>query len=214
MTCHDCGQQFSGARCGCGSRMPVERTELPQDGFRSVVSRKTGIRYYLCTWSHGCNMPCTTMAECAGSILCRWHALCRDAPDQAGNVEVFAAWLERMQEAYPSRGWWGAPLDLLWPVLMGTNLMPEDRTMGPAMIGGGFLTREQFGHDLYEAVKAAASRQQALQNAQMYARKGLSGQAALEEKRAQGYFQDLEAIVSKETIAPKDLSRLMQQYGC
>ena len=76
------------------------------------------------------------------------------------------------------------------------------------------ITKEEFGLDLFNAIYAASARQQCLKNAEMYRGKGLTGQAALEEKRAQGYFQELEAIVSKETIAPADLTRIMAQYGC
>ena len=76
------------------------------------------------------------------------------------------------------------------------------------------LSKDEFGLDLFQAIYAASARLQCLKNAEMYTAKGLTGQAALEEKRAHGYFQELEAIVSKETIAPADLSQIMQQYGC
>lgn len=76
------------------------------------------------------------------------------------------------------------------------------------------ITRGEFGEDLFNAIYAASARQQCLKNAEMYREKGLAGQAALEEKKAQQYFTDLETAVSHETIAPADLTKIMERYGC
>lgn len=78
----------------------------------------------------------------------------------------------------------------------------------------GFVTKEEFGMDAFSAIYAASARQQCLQNADVFRGKGLSGQAAIEEKKAQEHFRDLEAAVSKETIAPADLTKIMELYGC
>lgn len=213
MTCNLCGTAFSGAKCGCGWVSP--RTfEERNESLRSVTSKKTGIRYYLCTWSRGCNMPCTTMPEIAGSILCRWHEVCRYAPDQASNEETFAAWFTRMKEDYPSQGWWGAPIELVWPVLQGINLMPEEKPMLTHGTSSGHMTREEFGVDLYEAIKTAAAHQQARNNVQMYLRHGKAKKAEMEEQKVGVLFKDLHRIMSKGTIAPADTKAIMQRYQC
>lgn len=212
MTCNECGQGYTGARCACGYTPPRAQNE-PRNDLRSVVSRKTGIRYYLCSWSHGCNMPCTTMPEIAESILCRWHEVCRYAPDQASSEETFAAWFNRMKEDYPSHGWWGAPIELVWPVLQGTNLMPEEgKIMLTHGTSSGHMTREEFGLDLYEAIKTAAAHQQARNNVQMYLRHGKAKKAELEEQKVGVLFKDLHRVMSKGTIAPADSKAIMRRY--
>ena len=211
MICERCQSDYNGSRCSCGYT-PPKALEGPTNDLRSVVSKRTGIRYYLCTWRQGCNMPCTTMADVAGSILCRWHERCRDAPDQAMNQEACASWLERMQEAYPSKGWWGAPLALIWPVLMGSNPMTDTPVQTPARLSSGYMTREEFGEDLYEAIKTAAAHQQAVANVQMYKRHGKAELADEETNAAARLHGQLQHILAKQTIPPNDVREILRRY--
>lgn len=118
MTCGKCGEEFTGEQCSCGYVRKAMPAQSPH-ALRSVVSTKTGIRYYLCTWSSGCLMPVTTMADSADRCLCRWHSQCLNAPDQAANQQAFTSWLTHMQAQYPSRGWWGWEAASLWSVVTG-----------------------------------------------------------------------------------------------
>lgn len=97
-------------------------TEPTQGAGRSILSTKSGVRWYLCDWSSGCNMPCRTNPHGGGDQLCRWHQHCARATESPGlwsNSSRFAQWLDEMQAAYPSTGYWSLPYDRLWPVVTG-----------------------------------------------------------------------------------------------
>ncbi len=108
--CDRCGNE----PCTCQSGMLVAPH---RDRMRSVKSTKSGVRWYLCEWSQGCNIPCRTNPS--GDPLCRWHEHCKNKEDHARNPEACRDWLAWMQKGYPSTGWWGWDFDRLWPVLTG-----------------------------------------------------------------------------------------------
>lgn len=87
---------------------------------RTTVSEKTGVTYQLCCWNHCCQMPVTTTLG-NYDTYCRWHRRCLTFPEQAANFEIFAMYLQGMQQAYPSTGWWGWSAEQLWPVLQGVQ---------------------------------------------------------------------------------------------
>jgi hypothetical protein len=153
------------------------------------------------------------MADVAGSILCRWHEVCRYAPDQASNMEAFVSWFERMKEDYPSRGWWGAPMEMVWPVLLGTNLMQEAPMQLPGK-SSPHMTRDEFGVDLYEAIKTASAHQQAVNNVAMYQRHGKANKAELEAQKAAHLFTDLQRLIDRPTIRAADKKEIMRRYPC
>lgn len=90
---------------------------------RTATSPKTGVTYQLCSWNACCQMPVTTSIG-EYDAYCRWHRRCLTFPEQASNFELFAMYLQGMQQAYPSApkgpvGWWGWTAEQLWPVLQG-----------------------------------------------------------------------------------------------
>ena len=74
---------------------------------------------------------------------------------------------------------------------------------------GPYLTKEEFGLDLFEAIKAQAALRQAEKNRAMYERKGLPLAAAEAAKAIEQYQSRLHKILAKNTIAPDDLRRLL-----
>ena len=56
---------------------------------------------------------------------CRWHQRCLSSPAIASNRDAFVMFLNWMQQAYPSTGWWSWSEDQLWPVLQGTMTIVE-----------------------------------------------------------------------------------------
>ena len=125
MTCQLCDREFSGSCCYCGWK-PKGNPAISAASGRSILSAKTGVRWILCAWSHGCQMPCATSS--GGETLCRWHAHCARTADERriwSNQDACAEWLEWMQSAYPSTGYWSLPVDRLWPVLTGNNMIVQ-----------------------------------------------------------------------------------------
>ena len=86
---------------------------------RTVVSHKTGMTWRLCSWNDACQIPVTLTLD-EKQHYCRWHARCLQLPQIASNRDAFEMYLDWMQQAYPSTGWWGWPVEQLWPVLQGT----------------------------------------------------------------------------------------------
>lgn len=115
MNCDLCGSD----PCCCAPRRLVAPAS---EAGRSVVSPVSGVRYYLCEWDGGCQMPVRTNPAGGGDTLCRWHVECLRAehPAQAaGHFEAFEAWLVGIQARYPSRGFWSWGAGRLWPIIQG-----------------------------------------------------------------------------------------------
>lgn len=112
--CEDCAQ----SPCVCKPK------SISDSSSRSIVSPTTKVRWYLCEWSRGCNMPVRTNPDkgAGADTLCRWHKECsRNDGDKAmpSDPQRCAAWLEGMQKEYPSTGFWSLPFHRLWPILTG-----------------------------------------------------------------------------------------------
>ncbi|MCS6294325.1 MAG: hypothetical protein H8J66_14740 [Nitrospira sp.] len=86
---------------------------------RTAISPKTGMTWRICDWNDACQMPVTDSLTGGSKVYCRWHRRCLEAPVLARDPEAFQVWLEWLQKAYPSDGWWSWPSDLLWPVMQG-----------------------------------------------------------------------------------------------
>ena len=72
------------------------------DPGRTWLSPTTHVRYYLCAWSTGCNLPCRTNPD-GGDQLCRWHTECARTGADARHLDQFEVWLAAMQAHDPSR---------------------------------------------------------------------------------------------------------------
>lgn len=86
---------------------------------RTVLSPKSGSVWRLCSWNDACQMPVSLTLD-EKPHYCRWHARCLSSPQIASSRDAFVMFLEWMQQAYPSDGWWGWPVEQLWPVMQGT----------------------------------------------------------------------------------------------
>ena len=74
------------------------------------------------------------------------------------------------------------------------------------------ITRDEFGADLYEAIKAASGRRQCLENVAMYQGKGLPGKASEELAKAGKLLQEVQGFISKQTIPPNDVREILRRY--
>lgn len=74
------------------------------------------------------------------------------------------------------------------------------------------ITKGEFGEDLYEAIKAASGRQQCLENAAMYRKKGLEAKAEKELTKAANLFKEVHALVSRGKIKPDDVRQILARY--
>ena len=103
----------------CGNTTCTCRRPTPVECGRSEVAPKTGVRYYLCEWATGCNMPIRTNPAPSGGTLCRWHKEAARSGEHA--FAAFESWLANMQHQYPSRGVWSWEANRLWPITTGTR---------------------------------------------------------------------------------------------
>ena len=76
-----------------------------------------------------------------------------------------------------------------------------------------WITREEFGLNLFEAIKLQASQLQALKLDQIYHRKDMGARAQQYESKAATLSTQLQAIMEKGTIAPYDIRRILAQGG-
>lgn len=71
------------------------------------------------------------------------------------------------------------------------------------------ITKEEFGVDLFEAIRLQASIRQAERTAAVFRKKGLAARVQ-ETMDMLGHLQDqLQAVLQQQTIAPADLRRLL-----
>lgn len=76
------------------------------------------------------------------------------------------------------------------------------------------MTREEFGVDLYEAIKTAAAHQQALKNVEMYRRHGKEKRAEEEQQKVGSLYKELQGWMNKGTIQPNDVRAILARYPC
>jgi hypothetical protein len=80
--------------------------------------------------------------------------------------------------------------------------------------GPEFITKEQFGLDLFDAIYAASAHQQCQQNATMFEGKGLVIRCQEERKKATGHYTALQDLLNKGTIPPNDVREILARYPC
>ena len=74
---------------------------------------------------------------------------------------------------------------------------------------GPFLSRDEFGQDLFAAIKAQAGSIQAYKRADLASAKGLEREAADASQAARTCQQELEAILKKNTITVENVKRIL-----
>ena len=74
---------------------------------------------------------------------------------------------------------------------------------------GPFLSRDEFGQDLFAAIKAQAGSIQAFKKAGLCQKKGLPREVADAEQAAKVCQATLEAILKKNTLAVADVKRIL-----
>ena len=72
------------------------------------------------------------------------------------------------------------------------------------------ISKEVFGVDLFEAIRVQSALRQSQKNEEMYQRKGLKRQVKDTQKIQKALAHELDTILSRNTIAPDDLTRLLE----
>jgi len=74
---------------------------------------------------------------------------------------------------------------------------------------GPILSRDEFGQDLFAAIKAQAGSIQAYKTAGLFQSKGLTLEAEQAAQAAKVCQHELETILKRETLAVEDLRRIL-----
>ena len=74
---------------------------------------------------------------------------------------------------------------------------------------GPFLSRDEFGQDLFRAIELQAGSLQAFKTADLFHKKGLKFEADKAEHAARACQIELEAIFKRNTIAIEDVRRIL-----
>ena len=86
--------------------------------------------------------------------------------------------------------------------------LPPLRTYAP-LHGGPFLSQEEFGLDLFEAIKTQSAAVQARKTAALFRKKGKGRKAVEADQAALRLESQLQGLLAKGTIAPDDVRRLL-----
>jgi len=71
------------------------------------------------------------------------------------------------------------------------------------------VSLDEFGRDLFDAIKAQAGSLQAYKTADLFQKKGLKFEADKAEHAARACQRELEAIFKRNTIAIEDVRRIL-----
>ncbi len=74
---------------------------------------------------------------------------------------------------------------------------------------GPLLSKEEFGTDLFDAIRLQSAMRQAERTATVYKAKGLTTRAREAQDQAAARLRELKAILNKNTIDGPDLDRLL-----
>ncbi len=94
--------------------------------------------------------------------------------------------------------------------------VPSDEDDSQPVFRSTFLPRpfgialDEFGRDLYEAIRLNSARIQCERNIVVYTQKGLTQKAAEECTKAKGFHAELHKVLDRNTIAPADVRRLVE----
>ena len=72
-----------------------------------------------------------------------------------------------------------------------------------------FISREEFGLDLYECIKAEAKRRQCVQHIELALKQELPGQARALQEQLEGLLKDVQFWLDSENIDAKDIRRIL-----
>lgn len=181
------------------------------------LTMKSGNKIHQCTW--------VTVDRCClpapGSMTgqparCQWHLYWNEMVDWSRTMEerierpAFDSWWEWRENTYEANKSWGLSKEEYWRYVHGQTIHDPAQEAPPAVQSEpGYLSREEFGEDLFNAIKAQAAFAQAMKTVEIYSKKGLDKRAQEYEQHAQAESVKLQAILEKETIHPDDLRRLL-----
>ncbi len=214
MICPKCDQDYT-ETCECGYRPKVSREQKNPEDF---LRMKSGNQLLRCTWiiRERCCLPVT------GSLpgqppLCAWHRTWMDQLGTARALEerierpAYDAWWDWRAETYHQPTLWGLSKEEYWRYSHGQRIHdPKPESLPAIQEPPAYMTKEEFGVDLFEAIRLQAGQMQARTTATVYRGKGLDKEADRAIRIAEDLQRQLQAIFQKNTIAPADLRRLQK----
>ena len=98
-----------------------------------------------------------------------------------------------------------------WPSIDALKLTLKQQIVKPVALPAPshWIDKDEFGVDLFEAIKCQAGMRQAEKTAEIYRKKGLPRQEQEYRERAQALAAQLKEIFAKGTIDGPDLKRLL-----
>ena len=211
--CERCGESFVGSKCSCGYQVHSSQHEHEDDR----LTMKSGNKVPQCTWVtvERCCLPAPGRMT-SQALRCQWHLYWNEMVERARTIEerierpAFDAWWEWRETTYKTTTSWGLTKEEYWRYAHGQRIHDQAVESLPAIQDEpGYLSREEFGADLFDAIKAQSAFIQALKMMALYEAKGLAKQAQEYEVQAHIESGKLHVILQRETIAPEDLRRLL-----
>jgi hypothetical protein len=213
MTCDACLKAIHAYPCVCGYA-PKPQLETNSEEF---LTMKSGLRLHRCVWVtlDRCCLPAS--GKMPGQPRhCHWHAhwkqLVADARTLEERIErpAYEAWWTRRAEGYDMKSSWGLNQEEYWRYAHGQRIHdPKPETLPVIAETPAYLSLDEFGRDLFAAIKAQGGSIQAFKTAQLYREKGLAKQADEYEHRAMACQRELESLLKKNTIAEADVVRIL-----
>lgn len=213
MTCEACSKDIAGYPCACGYA-PKKQMEANGEDF---LTMKSGLKLHRCVWItlERCWLPASGKMP-GQPRYCHWHAhwkqLVADARTLEERIErpAYDAWWTRREQGYDTKTSWGLNREEYWRYAHGQRIHdPKLETLPVLAEAPAYLSLDEFGRDLFAAIKAQAGSIQAFKTAQLYREKGLSQRAEEYEQRAMACQRELELLLKKNTIADADVTRIL-----
>jgi hypothetical protein len=213
MTCPECRRERDTYPCACGYA-PKTQIEANSD---EVLTMKSGLKLHRCVWVtlDRCCLPASGKMP-GQPRYCHWHAhwkqLVADARTLEERIErpAYDAWWRRRETGYDTHTSWGLNQEEYWRYAHGQRIHDaKPETLPVIAETPAYLSLDEFGQDLFAAIKAQAGSIQAFKTAQLYREKGCMKQADEYEHRAIACQRELEALLNKNTIADEDVVRIL-----
>lgn len=213
MICPKCDREFEDT-CVCGYKAKKSQSQINPDDF---IRMKSGNRLVRCTWMlrERCCLPVTGTLP-GQPPLCAWHRTWLNQLGTARHLEdtierpAFDSWWNWRMEAYPQTSLWGLSKEEYWRYSHGQKIHdPQPDYLPVVQEHPAYITREEFGADLFEAIKLKAGSNQARKTATIYKNKELFKEAEHAEKMAEALQRQLQTILNRNTISTADIKRLL-----
>ena len=203
------------ARCG-HDPCTCMSTKKPARDHADSLRMQSGNVLPRCTWIilERCALPV------AGTMLgqpplCSWHRAWFEQLGTAKQLEerierpAFDHWWDDREATYHYSKLWGLSKEEYWRYAHGQRIHdPKPETLPSIQEPPAYLTKEEFGVDLFEAIRLQSGIRQLERKARVWTAKGLTPIKA-DEMRLRTLHTHLKTILEKNTIATPDLKRLM-----